>query len=126
MIYIAGKISGEVSTFELLEKCYNKFQDYALSIYPDCLQRNRHTSGYYYFNNGNNLYTGNKKFTHGLLINKDLIDNQVGEWSAYMKNDISVLMKCNEAHFLPDWQDSKGAKIEHQLCLDLGIPIIYA
>jgi len=98
-IYIAGKISGED-----LEKCKKKFQDYIDSIYDD-------------------YYEDFEYPFHGLLINEKLIPK--GTWNQYMRNDIAILIICDEIHMLPDWKDSKGAKIEHQLALDLGIKIVY-
>lgn len=45
------------------------------------------------------------------------------DWRTYMRYDISRLMTCKEAYFLHDWQTSKGAALEHSLCLALGIDI---
>lgn len=120
-IYIAGKITGEVETQKDMNNCYQKFNRYGFILCG--------------FDDGKMLpivhkgfdFIGNKKilFTHGLKINEDLIRSGKGTYNQYLKNDIKVLLDCDEAHFLPDWIDSKGAKIEHQLCLDLGIPVIY-
>jgi len=42
-----------------------------------------------------------------------------------MKICLDALSKCTHALFLKDWQKSKGAKIEHQFCLENNIEIIY-
>lgn len=46
-------------------------------------------------------------------------------WERAMRTCVGAMMLANECYFLPDWQDSRGAKIEHQLAVDLGIPITY-
>ena len=97
-IYIAGKIS-DID----LEVAKLKFHSYSQKIL------------------NNNTIVINPFVTNSKLIKKGN-----GTWEQYMKNDIRELIKCDEAHFLPCWKESKGAKIEHQLCLDLGIKIIYA
>ena len=68
-------------------------------------------------------YSTGCRFIHGFVINQKILGK--ASWETYMKNDIAVMIRCDEVHFLEDWCDSKGAKIEHQLCLDLGIKIIY-
>jgi hypothetical protein len=114
-IYIAGKISGECETSELMQNCINKFNDYAKTLSFSPLR---------YLPNQKCVTDGNcLKVTHGLMINSDILGK--GTWKQYMKNDLSILLKCDEIHMLPDWKDSKGAKIEHQLALDLGIKIVY-
>ena len=61
-----------------------------------------------------------------LLLSKKLRKSLEEElWSEYMRVCIRYLMKCDVAYFLPDWKDSRGAKVEHQLCVDLGIEIKY-
>lgn len=100
-IYIAGKITGECETPELMQKCIEKFNNYGFSISKEKIE-----------------------FTHGLLINKDFL-NPRQSWEFYMKNDIATLMLCDEIHMLPDWYTSKGASIERQLAEDLGIKIVY-
>lgn len=42
-------------------------------------------------------------------------------WSAYMRMAIAQLVKCDEIHMLRGWSKSRGAKIEHQLAIDLGM-----
>ena len=42
-----------------------------------------------------------------------------------MKVCLDELSKCSEAYFLQCWEDSYGAKIEHQFCIDNKIKIVY-
>jgi len=46
-------------------------------------------------------------------------------WVEYMRKCIKVLSDCDEIHMLPNWEDSKGAIVEHDLAKALGIKIIY-
>jgi len=111
-IYIAGKITGECETPELLDKCIEKFNKYAESILPSNPER----IGIY-------LTSEDVATTHGFLINQHLIPN--GTWEQYMKNDLTVMLTCSEVHFLNDWKYSTGAKIEHDLAEKLRIKIVY-
>lgn len=45
-------------------------------------------------------------------------------WLAHMKVDIKLLMDCDAIYMLNNWEDSRGAKIEHDLAVSLGYNII--
>ena len=47
-------------------------------------------------------------------------------WAHYMKIDIPLLLSCDGVAQLDDWHQSKGARIESQLALDLGMPVSLA
>lgn len=111
-IYIAGKISGECETPELMLKCKKKFQHYGFTLFE----------GVCTFSDGIFIGTDEVSFTHGLSINYKYLGKDT--WENYMKRDLSVLLTCNEIHMLPDWKSSKGACIERKLAEDLGIKII--
>jgi hypothetical protein len=42
-----------------------------------------------------------------------------------MKEDISALLTCDAIYLLKNWGDSRGARIERAIALELGIKIIY-
>lgn len=44
-----------------------------------------------------------------------------GSWEAYMRMAIAQLVTCDEIHMLRGWSKSRGAKIERQLAMDLGL-----
>lgn len=46
------------------------------------------------------------------------------KWEDYMKEDIKVLCDCDAIYFLPNWMDSKGAVMEHDIAKKLSIPTI--
>jgi len=43
----------------------------------------------------------------------------------YMRICISMIECADVVYFLPDWYESSGAKLEHDLCLYIGKPVIY-
>ncbi len=46
-------------------------------------------------------------------------------WNESIRNDIKKMLECDEVHMLPDWQESKGAKLERDIALRLGMQVIY-
>ena len=54
-------------------------------------------------------------------------DNPVppcGTWKGYMRMAIAQLVTCDTVVLLPGWRESKGAKVEHQLALDLDLDVL--
>lgn len=43
-------------------------------------------------------------------------------WQAYMRQAITRLVTCDVVALLPDWEKSRGARIENALAVSLGIP----
>lgn len=48
-----------------------------------------------------------------------------GSWGAYMRLAIAQLVQCDSIWLLPGWQDSRGARIEHDLATALGMTVLY-
>ena len=46
-------------------------------------------------------------------------------WEAHMLKDIADLLHCNAIYMLQGWKDSKGARIEHYIATEIGMPIMY-
>nr|DAV12082.1 MAG TPA: protein of unknown function (DUF4406) [Caudoviricetes sp.] len=46
-------------------------------------------------------------------------------WEAHIVKDIADLLQCKAIYMLQDWQDSKGARIEHYIATEIGMPIMY-
>lgn len=44
-------------------------------------------------------------------------------WSSYMKEDLKALLECDAIYLLPNWNQSKGAAIEHNIAVWLGIKV---
>lgn len=48
------------------------------------------------------------------------------EWLACMRADLAQLVTCDAVYMLPGWEDSRGAKLEHDVACGLGLRRIYA
>ena len=46
------------------------------------------------------------------------------EWLDCMRADIARLVTCDAIHLLPGWSKSRGACLEHQIAVGLGLEII--
>lgn len=46
-------------------------------------------------------------------------------WEAHIVKDIADLLQCKAIYMLQSWQESKGARIEHYIATEIGIPIEY-
>lgn len=49
--------------------------------------------------------------------------NQELLWAWMMKRSLFEMMECNSVVLLEGWEGSKGATIEHQLAVILGMPV---
>lgn len=47
------------------------------------------------------------------------------QWQYYMRQCIKALMSCQAVRFLPGWQNSRGACLEHKIAVALGMEITY-
>lgn len=47
-------------------------------------------------------------------------------WEGYMRHAIAQLVTCDVIAMLPGWTNSRGARIERHLALDLAIPAVMA
>jgi hypothetical protein len=55
---------------------------------------------------------------HGVVVE--------AEWGDYLRHDIAGLVSCERIHFLPGWQGSKGARLEHAVAAWLGMLMTFA
>ena len=46
-------------------------------------------------------------------------------WDIAVRNDIKKMLECDEVHMLPDWQESRGAQLERDIALRLGMQVVY-
>jgi hypothetical protein len=70
-----------------------------------------------------------------LIINYENIDvvNPMREspyekdktWEQYMLEDINLLFSCDSIFMLENWKSSKGARIEHNIAVEMGKIILY-
>lgn len=47
-------------------------------------------------------------------------------WETYLAGDFNMISRCDGLVMVPNWKESKGAKMEHEYALSLDIPIWYA
>lgn len=46
-------------------------------------------------------------------------------WDWYLRRDLAALATCNRVVFLPGWERSKGARLEHHVAEALGMELVY-
>ena len=46
-------------------------------------------------------------------------------WPDSIRMDIKKMLECDEVHLLPDWQESRGAQLERDIALRLGMRVVY-
>lgn len=59
------------------------------------------------------------------VVNPAEVEITGGAWLDYMRHDIKLLADCDGVYMLKGWEESNGAKIEHQLAQGLGLKIYY-
>ena len=45
------------------------------------------------------------------------------EWSDYLRRDIAAMMACDTISMLPGWSQSKGARLERHIAVELGFEV---
>jgi hypothetical protein len=46
-------------------------------------------------------------------------------WEDYMRRDIKILLDCHAIYMLPNWTQSKGAQMEHDIAKKLRMEVFY-
>lgn len=60
-------------------------------------------------------------------MNSAHLDEGTGiTWEQFMAGDLIMISVCDALVMTPNWQESRGAKIEHEYAVTLNIPIFYA
>lgn len=96
MIYLAGKVSGLPS-----HEVWHKFEAKEFELIKQ----------------GHEVYNPVRIVADHNSMNEP--------WSEIMKACILLLLDSDELHLMPCWKDSEGAKLEHHIALQLGMPIVY-
>lgn len=53
-------------------------------------------------------------------------DDDLGmPWGYYLRRDIRALVDCTHIAMLPGWENSKGARLERHIAIELGMPVEY-
>ena len=58
-------------------------------------------------------------------VNPAEIEIEGGAWLDYMRRDIKLLADCDGVYMLAGWNESQGARVEHQLAQGLGLKCYY-
>lgn len=66
-----------------------------------------------------------KKYNFNVVNPMTLPHNHGKSWDEFMREDLKALLDCTHIFMLSNWQDSKGAIIEHDLAKELNIKIFY-
>jgi hypothetical protein len=68
----------------------------------------------------------NKLHSLGYQVVKPVaITDEAPNWDDAMRNDIKKMLECDELHMLPDWQESRGAQLERDIAIRLGMNVVY-
>lgn len=46
------------------------------------------------------------------------------DWLYYIRRDLPQLLHCDVICLLPNWKDSKGAKLEYEVAKGIGLPVL--
>jgi hypothetical protein len=52
-------------------------------------------------------------------------DDKETDWEGTLRNSIKTMLNCDEVHLLPCWQESRGAQLERDIALRLGMNVVY-
>lgn len=62
----------------------------------------------------------------GYLVVKPMgVTDDSRAWDDSVRNDIKLMLECDEVHMLPDWQESRGAQLERDIAIRLGMQVVY-
>ncbi len=60
-----------------------------------------------------------------LVVRPAAVNDDSRTWDDTMRQDIKKMLECDEVHLLPDWQESRGAQLERDIALRLGMQVVY-
>jgi len=58
------------------------------------------------------------------LSNTDNHDHDKS-WQSFMREDVKAMLDCDSIYMMSNWVNSKGAKIEREIAIYLGLKVIY-
>ena len=59
------------------------------------------------------------------VVNPTRLVSPTSDWQNAMRICIKNLAECDAIYMLPDWKQSKGAKLEHAIAKATGLKVIY-
>ena len=68
---------------------------------------------------------GLRSMGHDVINPHDIPAERPGEWTSHMRADLAALVTCDLIAFLPGWQDSRGARLEATVAVELGLGVVF-
>ena len=65
----------------------------------------------------------NIRVVNPIELTKDIPEGS--DWQTYMKACLKELIECDAIYMLENWQDSRGATLEHTVAKGLGLLLMY-
>ena len=59
------------------------------------------------------------------VVNPLGVNDETSNWDDSVRSDIKKMLECDEVHLLPDWQQSRGAQLERDIAVRLGMQVVY-
>jgi hypothetical protein len=62
---------------------------------------------------------------HEVINPAEIQPDQTAEWGACLRDCLAALVRCDAIALLPNWDDSRGARLERHVARELGLTTIY-
>lgn len=106
LVYVSGPITGQLSGFERHHRRVRANINRAASVARELWLKG-----------------------HAVIcphLNTDFEGNEAVSHAAFLAGDLNMVARCDALVMLPDWETSRGARVEHEYAASLGIPIYIA
>jgi hypothetical protein len=62
---------------------------------------------------------------HEVINPAEIQPDQTAEWGTCLRDCLAALVRCDCIALLPNWDDSRGARLERHVARELGLTTIY-
>jgi hypothetical protein len=59
------------------------------------------------------------------VVKPAAVNEDSPNWDLIVRSDIKKMLECDEVHLLPDWQDSRSARLYRDIALRVGMSVVY-
>ncbi|MCD6012132.1 MAG: hypothetical protein K0Q79_1994 [Flavipsychrobacter sp.] len=71
-------------------------------------------------------YIANQLVNKGYTVVNPITEADYNKtWDDAVRGEIKKMLECDEVHMLHDWQESRGAMLERDIALRLGMEVVY-